>query len=72
MLNEVVNLARQKAEALADDDTSLYDALLQDFEPDGSSAEITQIFDTLRPHLVDLRAEVLERNQSACCPCVWI
>jgi carboxypeptidase Taq len=64
MLNEVVNLARQKAEALADDNTSLYDALLQDFEPDGSSAEITQIFDTLRPHLVDLRAEVLERNQS--------
>ena len=64
MLSEVVNLARQKAEVLVDDNTPLYDALLQDYEPDGSSAEITEIFDNLRPHLVDLRAEVLERNQS--------
>ena len=64
MLSEVVNLARQKAEVLADENTPLYDALLQDFEPDGNSAKITEIFDDLRPHLVDLRAEVLERNQS--------
>ena len=64
MLSEVVNLARQKAEVLADENTPLYDALLQDYEPDGNSAEITEIFDNLRPHLVDLRAEVLERNQS--------
>ena len=64
MLSEVVNLARQKAQVLADENTPLYDALLQDFEPDGSSGEITEIFDNLRPHLVDLRAEVLERNQS--------
>ena len=64
MLSEVVNLARQKAEVLADENTPLYDALLQDYEPDGNSAEITEIFDNLRPHLVDLRAEVLERNQA--------
>ena len=88
MLSEVVNLARQKAEVLADENTPLYDALLQDYEPDGSSAEITEIFDNLRPHLVDLRAEALERNRcvpvwpfpdgtatrtnGSCGPCIWL
>ena len=64
MLTEVVHLTRQKAQALSSGDAPLYDALLQDFEPDGNSAEISAIFDNLRPHLVALRAEVLDRNQS--------
>ncbi|MGA0965669.1 MAG: hypothetical protein ACO3RM_12235, partial [Paracoccaceae bacterium] len=84
MLSEVVNLARQKAEVLADDNTPPYDALLQDYEPDGSSAEITEIFDNLRPHLLELRTEVLERNQPVslsghfpmehrpCGQCIWV
>jgi len=60
VLEEVVTLKRQEAEALAADG-ELYDALVADYEHGTTSAEIAAIFDAMRPALVDLRARVLDR-----------
>ena len=57
-LNEVVALRREEAAALAAGG-DLYDALLNDYEPGASGAEISAMFDAMRPRLVDLRASVL-------------
>ena len=58
VLGEIINLARQRAEALSDGG-NLYDALVQDHEPGSSGAEIQTLFDALRPGLVDLRERIL-------------
>ena len=61
ILAEVVALRQQEAAALADGTgLSLYDALLRDYEPDGSTAEISKMFEALRSPLVALRSAVLE------------
>jgi len=60
-LGEVVRLTRQRAEALAEDGQTLYDALIEDYEPGTTEAEIAAIFDALRDGLVPLRAEIGER-----------
>ena len=57
----MVALRQQEAAALADGTgLSLYDALLKDYEPDGSTAEISKMFEALRSPLVALRSAVLE------------
>ncbi|MFD1882019.1 carboxypeptidase M32 [Paracoccus pacificus] len=61
-LNEILTLKREEASALADGATGateLYDALLDDYEPDTKSADIAAIFDRMRPRLVALREEIL-------------
>ena len=59
---KVLKLRREEADAIRQDtDLSRYDALLQDYEPDLRSEYIDNIFDTLRPVLVDLRSRVLDR-----------
>ena len=59
---KVLKLRREEADAIRQDtDLSRYDALLQDYEPDLKSDYIDNIFDTLRPVLVDLRSRVLDR-----------
>ena len=59
---KVLNLRREEADAIRQDtDLSRYDALLQDYEPDLKSDYIDNIFNTLRPVLVDLRSRVLDR-----------
>ncbi|MBY6200126.1 carboxypeptidase M32 [Maritalea mobilis] len=58
-LEEVVNLRRQEAAALAGSDGTLYDALLDDYEPGMSGDEIAALFDRMRPRLVALRERVL-------------
>ncbi|MEM8801944.1 MAG: carboxypeptidase M32 [Pseudomonadota bacterium] len=58
MLKEVVDLAREKASALQDGGT-LYDALVEDYEPDMTEAELATMFDALRPRLVALRERIL-------------
>ena len=64
VLAEVVELRREEGEALADgSDISAYDALLQDYEPDGTVADLTAMFDELRQPLVTLRTAVLERPE---------
>ncbi len=57
-LTEVLNLSREKAAALADGG-DLYDALLQDYEPGTTGAELSAMFGALRPRLVDLRERII-------------
>ena len=57
-LTEIVALTREKAAALAEGG-DLYDALLEDYEPGISGAEIAHLFSALRPGLVALREAVL-------------
>ncbi|SDC09941.1 carboxypeptidase M32 [Ruegeria marina] len=60
VLEEVVALRRQEAQALAGDGDA-YDALVEDYERATTGAQIAGIFDAMRPRLVALRAAVLER-----------
>ncbi len=56
-LEEVVNLKREEGQALAGDG-DVYDAMLQDYEPGTTGAEIAAMFAALRPALSELRAAV--------------
>ncbi|WP_299350597.1 carboxypeptidase M32 [uncultured Shimia sp.] len=58
VLEEVVGLKRQEGQALADGG-DVYDAMVDDYEPDMTATELAAMFDTMRPRLVDLRAAVL-------------
>jgi carboxypeptidase Taq len=64
VLQEVVALKREEGQALAQGG-NVYDAMLDDYEPGITGAEIAAIFDAMRPRLVDLRAAVLERPAPA-------
>ncbi|MEM9343513.1 MAG: carboxypeptidase M32 [Pseudomonadota bacterium] len=61
-LEQVVALRKEEGEALADGG-DVYDALLQDYEPGTTAAEISALFDALRPGLVDLAARIAEAEQ---------
>ncbi|GKY87633.1 carboxypeptidase M32 [Sinisalibacter aestuarii] len=58
VLARIVALKREEAAALAAGG-DLYDALLDDYEPGATGAELQAMFDALRPRLVDLRARIL-------------
>src|SRR5258707_11266990 len=63
-LSEVLNVMRRIGEAKAAAlGTSLYDALLDEFEPGGRSAHIDALFDELRAFLPDLLSRVLEHQK---------
>ncbi|WP_114967295.1 carboxypeptidase M32 [Alkalilacustris brevis] len=62
-LAQVVALKREEAAALADGGDP-YDALLDEYEPGASSAEIAAMFDRMRPRLVALREAVLGRART--------
>jgi carboxypeptidase Taq len=55
MLSRVVELRKEEAAAVAGD-ADPYDALLDDYEPGATGAELGAMFDALRPRLVALRA----------------
>ncbi len=57
-LEEVVNLKRQEGQALAAGG-DVYDAMVDDYEPEMTAEEIAAMFDAMRPRLVALRAAVL-------------
>jgi carboxypeptidase Taq len=57
-LKEIVALRREEAAALAAGG-DLYDALLDDYEPGMTGAEIEEMFAALRPGLVSLRERIL-------------
>lgn len=57
-LDQVLMLKREQAAALADGGDP-YDALLEDYEPDTTAAQIAALFDAMRPRLVALREDVL-------------
>jgi len=58
-LEEVVRLKREEAASIAGD-RSLYDALLDDFEPGATAAGLQAMFEEMRPRLVALRARALD------------
>ncbi|MCB1311579.1 MAG: carboxypeptidase M32 [Sedimentitalea sp.] len=60
VLEEVVALKREEGAALAAGG-DVYDAMLDDYEPGITGAEIAAMFGAMRPRLVALRAAVLER-----------
>ncbi len=57
-LTEVLRLRREEAAAIADG-ADAYDALLQDYEPGLTGADISALFSEMRPQLVDLRSRIL-------------
>lgn len=62
-LSEVLRLSREAAAAKAKVfDCSLYDALLDQYEPGGSSERIDGIFDDLAAFLPDFLSDVLDRQ----------
>ncbi len=58
VLAEVVRLRREEAAHLGGNGDP-YDALMQDYEPGGSAAEMAAMFDAMRPRLVALRERAL-------------
>ncbi len=60
VLEEVVALKREEGAALAQG-SDVYDAMVEDYEPYTTGAQIAEIFDQMRPRLVALRAAVLDR-----------
>ena len=63
-LSEVLNLSRQTAAAKSEKfGCSLYDALLDQYEPDGKSAEIDPIFERLEEFLPDFLQTVLDQQK---------
>ena len=63
VLADVVALRQQEADALAQGGNR-YDALLNDYEPGATGAEIAAMFAALRPGLVDLRAAILDQPKA--------
>lgn len=57
ILGQVVALRREEGQAIAEGG-DVYDALLQDYEPGTTSAELREMFGALRPRLVALRERV--------------
>ncbi len=60
VLEEVVALKREEGAALAQG-ADRYDAMVEDYEPYTTGAQIAAIFDQMRPRLVALRAAVLDK-----------
>ena len=56
-LETVLRLTRERGDALADGG-DIYDALLQDYEPGATGADLDEMFAALRPRLVSLRERV--------------
>jgi len=64
VLQEVVDLKRQEGQALAQG-ADVYDAMIDDYEPDMTATELQDMFQAMRPRLVALRAAVLEATAPA-------
>ena len=62
VLEEVVALKREEGAALANGG-GIYDAMLEDYEPGTTAADIATIFDAMRPRLVALRAAILDKPE---------
>jgi carboxypeptidase Taq len=61
LLREIISLRTQYAEFFAPYD-SIYDPLLDDFEPGMKSAAVREVFDVLRPAQVELIQAITERG----------
>jgi carboxypeptidase Taq len=63
-LDKIVRLKREEAQALGYKDVA-YDALLDEFEPGATTAEVTQIFAELRQDLVPLVSAITSSRRRA-------
>ena len=61
LLERNVELRRRYVECFGAQD-ELYDVLLDDFEPEMKTAEVTRIFDEIKPSLVELISELRDRD----------
>lgn len=61
ILEEVLSLKREEGQALAVNE-DIYDTMLDDYEPGATAAELSNMFEALRPGLVELRSAVLEKE----------
>ncbi|RYH03116.1 carboxypeptidase M32 [Salipiger sp. IMCC34102] len=59
-LSRVLDLRREEAACVAGD-ADPYDALLDDYEPGATAAQLSTMFGALRPRLSELRARILDR-----------
>lgn len=64
VLAEVISLKREEGAALANGG-NVYDAMLDDYEPGASGADLEAMFGAMRPELVALRAAILEQPKPA-------
>ncbi len=65
-LNEVVKLVREKAQILSEHHgLSLYDSLLDQYDPGTRSADVDVLFEELEGFLPDLLGQVIERQERA-------
>ena len=62
VLAEIVALKREEGAALASGG-DIYDAVLDDYEPGMTGAQLAEMFGAMRPDLVQLRADVLDKPQ---------
>ncbi|MEO0753148.1 MAG: carboxypeptidase M32, partial [Pseudomonadota bacterium] len=60
VLEEVIALKRQEGQALAQGG-DIYDAMLADYEPGTTGADLESMFGALRPALTELRAAILDQ-----------
>src|SRR5512142_1165789 len=61
-LERIVELKLEYVDCVADGAAERYDVLLDDYEPQTTTAEVRTLFDELKPQLVDLIAELRERE----------
>ena len=64
LLEKTIQLKRDQAEALGYEDQP-YDALLDEFEPNATTAEVTRVLEVLRGELVPLVAGIAESSRRA-------
>src|SRR6185437_12681243 len=61
-LERIVELKLQYVDCVADGAAERYDVLLDDYEPQTTTAEVRTLFDELKPPLVELIAELRQRD----------
>ena len=61
-LERIVELKLEYLDCVADGAAERYDALLDDYEPQTTTAEVRTLFEELKPPLVELIAELRERD----------
>ena len=61
-LERIVELKLEYVDCVADGTAERYDALLDDYEPQTTTAEVRRLFEELKPPLVELIAELRQRE----------
>jgi len=64
VLTDVLALKREQGQALAEPGQDAYDALLEEYEPHTSAAEIAGLFAAMRPRLTALREAILDSDRA--------